>query len=195
MKSDRCDLSVSKKSGYYRTLGLHISVLVLLYIILFIQSVICIIPYNPSRELLSRNMSLELFMPQGWNFFTANPRVEQTVAYKKTANGWGNMLKWPHASRENLFGLRRTGRAQGLELGLILQELPAQSFVDCRETIGGCLDKVATVTRLENLDPSATLCGFIGLVAQQPVPWAWTRSGQAIKMSARVAKAFVQCSH
>jgi hypothetical protein len=53
-------------------------------------------------------------LPEGWNFFTRNPRESRLYALAPDRNGqWSSAMKGPNAEPANMFGGNRMARAQG----------------------------------------------------------------------------------
>ncbi|MCL6577720.1 SdpA family antimicrobial peptide system protein, partial [Kyrpidia sp.] len=72
------------------------------------------LPNNPTHVL--KNITISQIFPQGWGFYSISPREEQISLYDENGN---LAVDWPNASVNNLFGLMRKGRAQGLEVGIV----------------------------------------------------------------------------
>ena len=155
-------------------------------------------PYNAIESNLVRDLQTTAWAPESWRFFTRNPQEEQVAPYSRTGESW-TPASSPGGSPRYLFGLDRAGRAQGVELGLLLEGMPKASFRACDddEAPEVCLSKTTKVFRLKNETPRPSLCGQIGVVSKKPVPWAWARlravSARTIHMPARVLRLEVEC--
>lgn len=115
-------------------------------------------------------------LPQGWAFFTKSPRDVEFAPYAVTADGLTSLQAGPNSAAKNLLGWTRDGRAQGIELALLLHENPLDSdrWTECttrEECAAASLD--APPIRLDNSSPAPTLCGAVALVQEEPRPWAW----------------------
>jgi antimicrobial peptide system SdpA family protein len=145
------------------------------------------LPYETS---LSRQVRLVL--PQGWAFFTRSPRQPDVVPYVRVDGRWRLALRTPNAEPRNLFGLSRTARAQGVEMGVLVGGLRPTDWLECGESPIGCLDRPSPIAaRNTSLTPS--LCGQVGLVSQQPLPWAWSGAREQTTMPSNVARLDVSC--
>lgn len=123
-------------------------------------------------------------LPQGWSFFTRDPREPRVFAYGKLDSGeWRELSRGSVNSYRGAFGLHRGARAHGLELGLLLAELEGGTWIDCgRGEHPPCLDSLESATgTVENQAARPVLCGTVGLVSQEPVPWAW-RGRDSVRM-------------
>ena len=152
------------------------------------------LPYNPIGSLYPDRVGIRAFIPEGWAFFTKNPREEQFMAYTVQAGEWQPALSMPVARPRNVFGLNRAARAQGVELGLLLKQIPESAWSPCSEPNAACLRVASLEAPVVNAAAAQTLCGEIGVVFREPVPWAWRRKVSSDEMPASVAKIQVQCS-
>lgn len=154
-----------------------------------------LMPFNPVRLPRQGTVAARLWLPQGWSFFTRDPRSEDTLAFIRDPGGeWRRTPAGPHASPPNLLGFRRYTRAQGIEAGLLLTAVPREAWSECADSVLACLDRpAASVPALRNLSPRPSLCGDVALVLQKPLPWAWRASARKIDMPSRLARLRVEC--
>lgn len=135
-----------------------------------------------------------ILAPEGWNFFTRNPREERALPFMRHADGtWASAHAGPHAQARYAFGLNRVSRAQGVEIGLLLGGIPSSAWEACQESISTCLASGGPVMHLRNVSPAPTLCGDVGLALEEPLPWAWIESRDEVTMPSRVARLDVTC--
>ena len=152
------------------------------------------LPYNPIGSQYPDRIGVRAFVPEGWAFFTKNPREQQFMAYTKQAGEWRPALSMPVARPRNVFGLNRAARAQGVELGMLLHEVPESAWSACSEPDAACLRLPPLEAPIANEASAQTLCGEVGVIFREPVPWAWRRKVSPDEMPASVAKIRVQCS-
>jgi len=151
-------------------------------------------PRNALRLPLETQVSSVLWAPQGWKFFTRDAREERTSLYVHRDGEWRSAARTPNASVENLLGANRRGRAQGIELGLLLENVPATAWQKCDgEDAMTCLDAATEASHPRNVSPNPSLCGEVGLVSQRPVPWAWAHLGLHVAMPITVLRLEVPC--
>lgn len=131
--------------------------------------------------------------PQAFKFFTRDPQEERTLVYVKDRVGAYQLHGIRGADPKVLFGLDRSGRAVGVELGLAIEGLTKSEFKPCEGDPARCLDRLERTVKVENPSPSPQLCGQIGIVLQKPVPWVWARHGKPITMPSRVLRLEVAC--
>lgn len=112
-------------------------------------------------------------LPQGWGFFTRDPREDQLFVYKMSGDGLHKITQ-PNFSSGNLFGLSRLGRMTQMQaVNLILQHY--SHFQDCdKKDPGEC--RTDSIYRLENSFEHALLKGKYLVKKQPALPWAWSRN-------------------
>lgn len=134
-------------------------------------------------------------LPQGWGFFTRNPREEDVLPYLRGADGaWEPQHTAPLASLATWWGISRTGRGSGIELGMIMNVPAESSWIRCRvdESAASCLERTRATKTVHNRYPDPALCGAVGLVALRPVPWAWSDNVDS-DIPRRAAQVNVEC--
>src|SRR4051812_32531054 len=77
--------------------------------------------------------------PQGWGFFTRNPREPQIVPFLRNGH-WRSANLGPHAQFKYALGLNRRSRAQGVEMGLLLGKLGIAEWTPCEAELATCLE-------------------------------------------------------
>ncbi|NOT74878.1 MAG: SdpA family antimicrobial peptide system protein [Cyclobacteriaceae bacterium] len=155
------------------------------------------LPHNPLSPSHRVKVIIQAFFPQGWGFFTRNPRdVEGFVYFQQDTATYLSALRIPNAAAVNLLGLRRDSRTQGAEYGLLLSQLEKDTsiWVGCKglshiECIKFRRD--ISAIKVSNNKKKPTLCGPIWIIVQEPVPWAWYQS--AAKMPLKLVKLDVEC--
>ncbi len=88
-------------------------------------------------------------------------------------------------------GLNRLGRSQGTELAILVQQVPPAGWSDCRQAPAVCLSRLPGNRTIADTSTHRTVCGDVGLVVQQVLPWAW-RDLRTV-MPSRVARVRVAC--
>lgn len=152
------------------------------------------LPHNPVGGVFPDRIGIRIFIPEGWAFFTKNPRDRQFQVFAERDGLWIPAMRMPVARPGNLFGVDRAARAQGVELGMILQKVPDAAWAECASDDGACLGAASGDFEILNGLAAPTLCGRIGVVLREPVPWAWRSSRDEIHMPALAARLRVRCS-
>lgn len=151
-------------------------------------------PHNPLSSSKSTALNMSLILPQGWAFFTKSPRDAGILAYKKE-NDQFLCVNMRNAGAENLFGLSRRARVQGVELGSILGKLKGAKWFECKDGLKSInLDTIKSIVVL-NAATSPTFDGEYILEEKKIVPWAWSQSANEITMPSKIIKINVICTN
>ncbi|WP_298251975.1 SdpA family antimicrobial peptide system protein [uncultured Arthrobacter sp.] len=114
--------------------------------------------------------------PQGWSFFTKSPRDPQIEPFAASDSTLESVAGFPNTRAENLFGLSRHGRSQGVETALLMAALPDANWITCDSpALDTCAEDLmsSTLHPVTNTVPSPSLCGEIVLVESTPVAWSY----------------------
>ena len=149
------------------------------------------LPANAIQAPSGLTRTTQMLLPQGWAFFTASPLTVYPQAFERSAAGGWALQGGPLAVPSDLFGLDRARRALGSEIALLTQYLPARDWRACAGVPTGCLDRAPVAAHLVNTSTLDNLCGDVGFVRQQVLPWAWRGTGTV--MPSLVLKLEVSC--
>lgn len=170
-------------------------VLFLSYILLtgfiLMLSIIAAIPETPFSLSAGSKSTIQRIIPQGWGFFSKDPRDPLLNASALDSNA---ELDWPNNLPSNLFGLNRFGRAQGVELGSIVAKVNNTSYERCEERNTECYEKIQEFIEIENYHKKPSLCGKWIISNTDPVPWAWGKHSEKINMPTKVVGVDIKCS-
>jgi antimicrobial peptide system SdpA family protein len=133
-------------------------------------------------------------VPEGWAFFTKNPRDENIVIYKKSGASWRPVTN-KTGDYLNFFGLKRTSRFENQEMGILLASLDTTNWV----SIKGGLEKnfllfdTIPITQILNSShyPYYKEGEYI-LVQEGILPWVWFSTNPNLKLDSRVRKIKIQ---
>jgi len=134
--------------------------------------------------------------PQGWSFFTKSPRDPQIEPFVVDGDDLRSVAGFPNTRAENLFGLSREGRSQGIEVALIMTSLPDADWVECDSpALESCSSDLARSTShaVDNAVPSPSLCGEVVLVESTPVSWAYRDHTRLERAAVRGLRTDVSC--
>jgi antimicrobial peptide system SdpA family protein len=119
-------------------------------------------------------------LPEGWGFFTRSPRENQIKVYR-SAQGRYVLINKSNAEPEYLFGLSRVSRRINIELGQVFTQIADSSWTDCKSSeFTDCsgVNRVQVTNRFDE-----PLCrGEYTLISAPPIPWAWSRAYNKIRM-------------
>lgn len=171
--------------------GVSFLAISVLWFLIFLYAIQSALPPNPIKDLpFSKKVNIITWFPQGWGFYSKSPR-DSYFSLVDVKSG-ELAATWPNNLPENYFGLKRYGRSQGIESGMISAQVPETSMEECNEDPTKCLKKSKVKIDVKNESPNPTICGDIGIVNQQPVPWAWSK--RKIDMPSKIARVNVTCS-
>ena len=151
---------------------------------------------SPLRPSFPVRLNLLTVAPEGWAFFTRDPREPVVVVHAPAGGGGWRALELANFQRANLFGLRRTSRLVTTEVTELLREVSPEDWIPCRAPVAECLEEslppVHTAERSSPLLPA--LCGPLAIQVRERVPWAWSGSRDRIQMPAKVVRLDVRCT-
>ena len=151
------------------------------------------LPHNPQSPGLRAERGTRLVLPEGWGFFTRDPREADLILARLDENDeW--RLEPPHASLDNLLGLRRLSRALPVESSQILHQVEP-AFISCGDDNWRHCTAKAPVHEIQNPVPDAKLCGDVTFVRREPVPWAWADLLHPDDMPTNIFRTRIRCDH
>ena len=152
------------------------------------------LPYNPLSLSNKNRLKITSVIPEGWAFFTRNPREANVFLYRKQENKIVS-VDVANSSPSMFWGLKRNVRAQGVELEIIFNSINDTNWLKCNDDINKCLnwDTIPAI-QVQNTTLIHSLCGELFLQKKEPVPWAWSKSREDIHMPAQVIKLNVICN-
>ncbi len=186
--------SISTTEGSNRLLGAVCIALAAFWVSAITYVLHATFPFNAVKLPDENTISAKLWSPQGWKFFTRSPREDWLLPYRRTTRGWESASLGPNGRLDAYLGWSRAPRAQGIEMGLLLHNISNNMWDKCTGDAVECLRRSPIKTTLRNKTPEPTLCGMVGFVVQEQVPWAWAYSpARPAHMPSRVAKFEVKC--
>lgn len=145
---------------------------------------------NPLEITNEVNTKVFNIVPQGWAFFTRDPREAQITIYKIKNDSILKPYPQRHSSFNNFFGLKRTSSKILTELQLIKLKTSDSLYSDMKWNYQA--HKYAKHTtksfQYENEVFDPILLGDFIVVYQKPVPWAWSKSMKEIEMPSKVIR-------
>jgi antimicrobial peptide system SdpA family protein len=174
-----------------QALGWVTAALGLLVTVLALWAVHAAMPPNAIQLPLESSRTVQTLLPQGWAFFTADPAQVYPQAYELGRGGQWSNTGGSLAVPGDLFGLDRSKRAQGTEIALLMQGLQSRAWHTCTAQPTACLSRAPVAARISNTSALQNLCGDVGLVQQQQLPWAWHGTGTV--MPSQIVRVEVAC--
>jgi antimicrobial peptide system SdpA family protein len=140
---------------------------------------------------LTKDM-MKSFLPEGWAFFTRNPREATEKFYEEQADG--SVVPGNASDLRSIGSPSRLERIRSMEVGMVLPQVPKEAWVPCENTFAECL-KVLPPDRAK-ISISMHDCSYRGRAVIQrnaPIPWAWRTSYHRIRMPSMLARVEVEC--
>lgn len=162
--------------------------------VLVLYVIVANLPYAAVQLRAAYALHVRLWIPEGWAFFTRNPREPRMSIYRRHDGGWSGLSAMQSPARTWL-GLHRGARAQGVEAGQLLETVGRTAWFDCGSLgISDCVAQAEKdVITVGNHTTSAVLCGELAIVMQEPVPWAWSGSRRRIDMPSQLVRISAKC--
>jgi len=186
----------SEKGPYHAIVGAWVLTLFVVLSVPAAYSIHARLPTNAISLPWSERVNASLWAPQGWAFFTRDPREAQVTPFvQDTLGNWRSARLAPYARPKYAFGLNRRPRAQGVELGILLALMQRTQWHHCDDDIAVCIGKLSVDASVTNESPIPSLCGYVALVWQEPLPWAWATVDDRETMPSEIVRLQVTCSN
>lgn len=172
------------------------------WVVLGLYGAQAVLPDNVLSLPFEKQVTSVRVMPQGWHFFTRDPREDRAVVYEERdlRRGQERTLLRPNVAAEHLFGLTRGGRASLLEVGWIQAQLASHEEFDeddwheCDDGAPACVDELPSGPALESPFANPVLCGDLVVGERGMRPWAWHQRGLTdAPLPQRLTKVTVAC--
>lgn len=137
--------------------------------------------------------------PQGWGFFTRDPREPITQAWVQYGSGeWHSANRGPNATVRKAFGFDRSSRLGEYDVTQVLAgEDVDELWVDCTgNSIVGCAERAEAergVQRWQAEGFDLRLCGDVLLLDESPVPLDF--AGLQYDAPRKAMRAAVRCEY
>lgn len=151
---------------------------------------------NPIKLNINIENKLFTFTPQGWAFFTRNPREAQVIIYTKNTKNHYEEIQQRHSSYKNLFGLKRNASKIMSEMQFIKAKINDTLYKNTKWNFQSNIysNKKLEIITIDNQMKNPLLCGEYFIVYQKAVPWAWSSSIEKIKMPAKIIRLKINCN-
>jgi antimicrobial peptide system SdpA family protein len=147
-------------------------------------------PIRLSHKRLGQVIALS---PQGWAFFTRNPREVLPQIYRQEQGRWIRAIR-TNAEPTYLFGLNRIQRAHYAEMEALATQVPKGAWRATRTRFSEVASLPdAPMVRVVNRVQKPFLCGRYVIQKRNGVPWAWSGSWHKVSMPTQTAKVEVRC--
>jgi antimicrobial peptide system SdpA family protein len=141
------------------------------------------LPYNPMSPDVGLKSEIMGVTPEGWGFFTRDPREERLHLLMFLNGFWQRNPNSPISNSSNLFGINRFPRAQSVELAMLVNDpTVGDSWKNSRIDLDHIVIADSNFAVTVNPSPFPTILGKICIVRQSPIPWAWAGNVRSVAM-------------
>lgn len=127
------------------------------------------------------NRHLLSLTPQGWGFFTRNPREENIVMYKLDKKDSIIQITDKNFSINNYFGLSRKQRYEAIQMSALLSDIKEDEFVRCNESSLENCDLHKVILSNNEKNKKNYFKGTYFIKKEKTIPWAWSKSKEKLK--------------
>lgn len=148
------------------------------------------IPIPTTISYIKKNTIFNM-VPQGWGFFTRNPREDEILFYKiDSISNQITLSTKTNNSLEFYLGASRKNRFIGIEMDFIHNKVPKKSWKkgDTKKFSFDFSTQADTIKSNFNVQ---NLSGHYFIVKQQRTPWAWGRNYKKIIMHYEYSKVYI----
>jgi sporulation delaying protein A len=141
-----------------------------------------------------RRTVVQALSPQGWAFFTRDPRESWEKVFL-VRHGRLEPANPADARGMPWRGAIRGTRNRGIVLSHVIQAVPADAWQECKKSVTACWKAYSATpvpVRVEVHDNTG-LCGQALLQKQPTLPWAWRRASGRTHMPSRIALVKIDC--
>lgn len=131
--------------------------------------------------------------PQGWGFFTRNPRESVIDLYAMRENKYHKVIK-ANASLQYFWGFNRGMRFSSAQMGYFVSQIPKDKWTADDSYNLDSLIQTLTPHEVINDFSQPVHCGKYILTQTERVPWAWSKHRENIKMPRSIVVIDVKCS-
>lgn len=126
--------------------------------------------------------------PQGWGFFTRNPREPRLDVYTINSQGQPEKFIKQNFRAGSLFGSNKTGRVRTMELSHILKLVPDSAWLANAGNFIPSLPGAACITVPYTNKIKAFPRGEYALVFTDCLPWAWAKNAATARIPFKLIK-------
>ena len=118
-----------------------------------------------------------MLIPQGWAFFTKNPRDPQVFIYQvDTIDDSIKLENLRNTQLKYLFGIDRSNRKISSKLSKILQGVDSEFFYTSKKSVEDSIkNDYCSIFKVKVSVKKPILCGLYCLQIKKPKPWSWLR--------------------
>ena len=144
----------------------------------------------PSNESFFKKTVFFNFLPQGWGFFTRDPREDEVILYQ-IIEDTAIQYTQTNNSRDNWYGFSRRNRLKLIEAGVIVSQIKDSLWMKMK---GGdfILDRGIYTDTINSRFKPCNIKGDYFVVKRERIPWAWAKKQEEIIMPYSYVKIYVK---
>lgn len=144
-----------------------------IWVTVILLALLCTSSFNPLKSKLGAVQPLiGSFIPQGWGFFTRDPREPRLFIYKQNlSKAWIRDNSQNNFSLHN-FGLKRDSRFKMMVLSQALKTIPITKWIAKRDYDKYNVNDVPEITIKNPNLPDFMLTSYL-LINKKITPWSW----------------------
>jgi antimicrobial peptide system SdpA family protein len=170
------------------------SIVLIMLLIVFLLA--ASVPESTIKVTKASRMQLTRIVPEGWAFFTRDPKGPEFILFEKGADKKLHRFVNRPATLRYLFGINRTARVISQEFGRLLEYLPVSDSL--WRDIEGPIDNFASladslpITKIPNQSLVPYIKDTFIVQKIEPIPWAWAGSKKiAAYTKSKICKIYV----
>lgn len=168
---------------------------ILLAAVLVIYAVHGSMSRNALRLPFENRVDTVVFAPEGWGFFTRDPREPLFLVFGQRDDGTWSQLFGEKTELRTTFAFSRYVRSLYVEAGMISTHVRPTDWQQCSTEPSLCLGGLTgDVKSISSETPSPVICGNVALVQQERLPWAWAKSVSQRTMPSKTVRFNVKCT-
>lgn len=165
--------------------------LVLFWFLIIYNIFISSIPIPTSSSYIKQTTIFNI-IPQGWGFFTRDPREDEIIFYREDSiSKQVSLYSKTNSSLEFYFGASRKNRFTGIEMDFIYKNVPKSSWKK-GSTKEFKFDTSTPPDTIKLNFNAQTLKGYYFVAKQERTPWAWGKNYKKIIMPYEYCKVYIQ---
>jgi len=159
----------------YKLIGLFLG-LIFSWGLLIINVISVTLPNNPFRLIFGNSKIYTALVPEGWGFFTKNPRDPVVFTFIWENGKWVRYEKENNSSMANLAGLKRDARYNGVVFESFFKQLQPKDWSAHQNVdVNGVINQPLKPKVVKLATDYPDFCGKSLLFVQTKViPWAWS---------------------
>lgn len=159
----------------------------LISIIIFIFGIYLFSNILPENNMTHKNL-LQDFSPQGFGFYSKSPRDEQYIL------NYNKNIDLPNFQPKNIFGLKRKGRAQAIELGRLDAKIKDNQWykVEHEKEINKKVQEIKNVYKVKKDEKFKNIdSGTYIIIKKEPISWYFRDFKDTTSQNIKIAKVVV----